>query len=317
MNTTLETKAKLLKKARAFMDARGVMEVITPCVSDYPVSDLNIESVSLATRPTRFLRTSPESFHKHLLSEYCGDIYELGPVFRADEFGRHHRGEFLMLEYYRIGLSWRALALEVIELINTMAEGFHVPWQYQWITWDQACEQALGFNLRTASYAQCLSAMTDPLVAQTWSHEVLVDYLFATQVQPSFDASMITVVYDFPANQAALAKLSDDQQHAQRFEIFLRGVELANGYQELTDLNEQQQRFEKDAGIRDQMGKSIPSLDHRLLAALAKGLPDCSGVAIGMDRLMMVILGLTGLDELLPLSDDQALSNQPTHGSET
>lgn len=295
------------------MDARGVMEVITPCISDHPVSDLNIESVSLATTPARFLRTSPESFHKQLLSEGAGDLYELGPVFRADEFGRHHRGEFLMLEYYRVGMDWHALAMEVVDLINTMAEGFHAPWDYQLICWDQACEQALGFNLRTASYEQCLLAMPDAVEAQTWSHEALVDYLFATMVQTSFDQDIITVVYDFPANQAALAKLSDDKQHAKRFEVFIGGVELANGYQELTDPQEQQQRFEHDVVMRDQLGKSVPSLDHRLLAALTKGLPDCSGVAIGMDRLMMVILGMMSLDELLPLSDDQALSHQLTH----
>ncbi len=311
MRKQLSDKAKLMARIRAFMQQRGVTEVVTPCISAYPVSDLNIESVGLATIPKRFLRTSPESFHKSLLSQGSGDLYELGPVFRADEFGRHHRGEFLMLEYYRIGLTWQDLALEVIELINELAKDWHDPWSHQWITWDQASESALGFNLRTASREQCLSAMPDDASGETWSQEAIVDFLFATRVQASFDPSIITVVHDFPADQAALAKLSDDGQHAKRFEVFLQGVELANGYQELTDPIEQKKRFEQEAASRQAIGRSVPSLDDRLIAALSAGLPDCSGVAIGVDRLMMVILGLDSLDELLPLSDGHAL----THGA--
>lgn len=308
MRQRLSEKAQLMARIRTFMQQRGVMEVVTPCISAHPVSDLNIESVGLATTPKRFLRTSPESFHKSLLSQGSGDLYELGPVFRADEFGRHHRGEFLMLEYYRIGLTWQALAQEVIELINEMAQGWHAPWSHQWVTWDEASESALGFNLRTASREQCLLAMPADTSALTWSQEAIVDFLFATRVQPSFDPSIITVVHDFPADQAALAKLSDDGQHAKRFEVFLRGVELANGYQELTDPIEQKKRFEDEAASRHALGRSVPSLDDRLIAALSAGLPDCSGVAMGVDRLMMVILGLDSLAELLPLSDERALT---------
>lgn len=307
----LRKKAEIVARIRSFFSEREVLEVNTPCVVQYPVSDLHIESVPLHTRMPHYLRTSPESSHKWLLAQGVGDLYEMGPVFRAGELGAHHQPEFSLLEWYRLGMDWRDLALEVTELINAMAIDLHTPWPVEWLTWTEACQQQLGSSLDQADPRALLDLLPNDQRAQAadakWSGEQVIDYLFATQVQANFSPDCITIVHDYPAAQAALAELCTDPRYAKRFEVFIGAVELANGYQELTDAQEQRARFEADQRARLEQGLSVGAIDQRLLSALEHGLPQCSGVALGVDRLIMVLLDLGTIDETLSIGLDDAL----------
>ncbi len=308
----LKKRAELLSTVRAFFSTRGVLEVTTPCVVEHPVSDLHIESVRLDSQTASYLRTSPESGHKWLLSQGVGDIFEIGPVFRAGELGRHHQPEFTLLEWYRLGMDWRALASEVGELINETAHGLHPPWPIEWITWTDGWHQHFDLDLDHGSREALLdllptSARQDAMRAD-WSKLQLIDYLFATAVQPHFSSEAITVVYDYPADQAALAQLCADERYAKRFEVFIGPIELANGYQELTNASEQRARFHADQQARQQHGLPVGPIDQRLLEALEAGLPACSGVALGVDRLIMVLLGLDQICETLTFGVHDSLA---------
>lgn len=314
----LKKRAELLARIRSFFRTRDVLEVTTPCVVEHPVSELNIESVRLATQSPSYLRTSPESGHKWLLAHGVGDLYELGPVFRAGELGRHHQPEFTLLEWYRVGMDWHTLALEVTELINDIADGRHTPWPIEWISWTESVHQQFRLNLDQADHACLLDLLPKTqrpdAISGHWSKAELIDYLFATGVQAHFSPEVITVVHDYPANQAALAELCADGQHAKRFEIFIGPVELANGYQELTDPKEQHARFVADQHARKQHGLAVGPMDRRLLAALEQGMPACSGVALGVDRLIMVVLGVDAICETLTFGthDSLASKNDPS-----
>lgn len=307
----MRKKAEILARIRAFFSERGVLEVTTPCVVQYPVSDVHIESVPLQTRALNYLRTSPESSHKWLLAQGAGDIYEMGPVFRAGELGAHHQPEFSLLEWYRVGMDWRTLALEVGELINEMAKDWTTQRSIEWLTWTEACQQQLGSSLDQVNLSALLDDLPDDQRAHAieaqWSREQVIDYLFATQVQANFPPDCITIVHDYPATQAALAELCVDSRYAKRFEVFIGSVELANGYQELTDCVEQRARFEADQQSRREQGFSVGPMDQRLLNALERGIPKCSGVALGVDRLIMVLLDLSTIDETLSIGLDNAL----------
>lgn len=317
-SSVLKKRAELLARIRAFFRTRDVLEVTTPCVVEYPVSDLNIESVRLATQKLSYLRTSPESGHKWLLAHDLGDLYELGPVFRAGELGRQHQPEFSLLEWYRVGMDWHTLALEVAELINTVAQDLHSPWPIEWISWTESCHNQLGLDLDQADQASLLDLLPktprQDAIDGHWSKAHLIDYLYATEIQPHFSPEAMTVVYDYPVKQAALAELCPDGQHAKRFEVFIGPIELANGYQELTDPKQQHARFLADQHAREEHSLAVGPLDRRLLAALEKGMPACSGVALGVDRLIMVVLGLDSIYETLTFGvhDSLALKNDPS-----
>ena len=302
----LRTKANLLKRVRQFFESKNVLEVNTPCIVPHPVSDPNIDSIQLQTQAPAYLRTSPESTHKWLLAHQLGDIFELGPVFRAGELGRHHEPEFLMLEWYRCGYDWRGLADEVIELIHFMSEGYHAAWTTRFCSWEDTLEEHLGLTLQQTKLEHLQSKLPpelsqDPRVL-TWSREALLDYLYATEVQSQFDPNTLTVVYDYPADQSALAQLNPDGLTAKRFEVFLGSIEVGNGYQELTDYQEQKRRFEDDQKKRLESERPIASMDERLLEALALGLPACSGVALGVERIIMAILQLDKVSDAMTVS---------------
>lgn len=282
----LRMRAALLARIRAFMDERDVLEVSTPLITAAGITDLHIESLALADG--RFLRTSPEYQHKRLLAAGFPDLYELGPVFRAEEHGRYHRTEFTLLEWYRIGWGWRELAAEVAELIQLCMPGPVLKTRF--LSWSSAFSILDGLNPLNCSDTQ-LQKLTATLPADC-DHDMRLDYLLASEIQPGFPANTITILHDYPASQAALAKLNpDDQRVAERFEVFLGPVELANGYGELTRADEQRQRLERDNAARLKLGRRTMPIDPRFLAALAHGLPECSGVALGVDRLLMVAMG--------------------------
>jgi elongation factor P--(R)-beta-lysine ligase len=276
-------RARLIDAIRRFFARRDVLEVSTPVVTDSGVTDVHIESLALADG--RFLRTSHEYAHKRLLAAGVGDLYELGPVFRAGEHGRHHRKEFLMLEWYRIGWDWSALAAEVVELVREVTPGQH--WTDRSIAWRELMLEHAGLDPTSAGDEALRAAAVD--APANMDRFELLDWLFATRLQPALPDNQLTVVHDFPASQAALARLKPGQpQYAERFEVFAGNLELANGYRELTDPAEQRLRFEADNRRRQSLGRRPMPVDRNLLAALEAGLPECAGVALGVDRLMML-----------------------------
>lgn len=285
----LRRRARIIQCIRSFFSERRVVEVTTPVITPRGVTDPNIESIGLEDHEA-FLRTSPEYWHKRLLADNFGDLYELGPVFRAGESGRRHQSEFTLLEWYRVAWSWQDLAAEVTELLQACLgeSSRHLSVQYR--SWRDCFLDHLELDPLTASDETLASAAGDAPTDCT--RDMLLDYLFATRIQTDFDPGTITVVYHYPASQAALARLHpQDPELAQRFEVFIGTLELANGYQELTDADEQKARFERDNRIRRKLGRAQMPVDEALLEALHAGLPECAGVALGIDRLVMAALG--------------------------
>lgn len=291
----LRQRARIVQQIRGYFDVRNVMEVSTPVIIPAGITDPNIESLALAGNEG-FLRTSPEYAHKRLLAAGFGDLFELGPVFRANEHGRLHRSEFTLLEWYRVGWDWRQLAEEVINLIShCLPDESH--WQHppRYLPWRDSFS---GLDPLTCS-ADRLRELT-PALSVDCDCDMRLDYLFATTVQPLFPARTITVVHGYPASQAALARLDPaDPRLAERFEVFFGSIELANGYRELTTESEQRQRFEQDNARRKALGRPRMPVDEHLLAALRHGLPECSGVAMGVDRLVMAATASPDIAEVL------------------
>lgn len=254
------------------------------------ITEVHIESLRLADG--RFLRTSPEHAHKALLAQGSGDIFELGPVFRAGEHGRLHREEFLMLEWYRIGWTWRQLSDEVLALLTALL-GETRP--VHRIRWQELARREMGFDPLTDPDAAAASLEDAPAGMDTGQK---LDWLFSMRMQPGLGTQDVTIVHDFPASQAALARIQPgNPPTAERFEVFVAGVELANGYQELTDPEEQRRRFEQDNARRRRLGQTTMPIDERLLEAMVDGLPECAGVALGVDRLLMLVDGRDALPE--------------------
>lgn len=275
-------RAVALGRIRDFFAERGATEVQTALITASGVTDVHIESLRLDDG--RFLRTSPEFAHKRLLASGVGDLYELGPVFRAGERGRSHRPEFVLLEWYRLGWTWSELAAEAVDLVRRVTP--ERDWRVETLPWRDAVRRAVGFDVDPAD-PDSIRAASSEAPGGLGPAERL-DWLFALRVQPSLDAGTLTVVHDYPACQAALARLKPDApEWAERFELFAGTLELANGYRELTDAGEQRRRFEHDNRLREQLGRPAMPVDEDLLAALASGLPECSGIAMGFERLLM------------------------------
>ena len=292
----IKCRAELTARVRDFFRQRGVVEVSTPAITACGVTDPNIDSIQLADG--RFLRTSPEYWHKRLLAAGFGDLYEIGPVFRAGESGHHHQPEFTLLEWYRVGWSWQPLAAEVASLIQDCLDRGERQRPVQYLSWNDGFRQRLGIDGLTAVGGELEALAVD--APPDCSRDMLLDYLFATRIQPSFDPDTITVVYDYPAAQAALARIRPGQTEvAERFEVFVGPLELANGYGELSDAEEQLSRFQADNRTRKSLGRRIMPIDTDLIEALRSGLPACAGVALGMDRLVMMALDARDIREVI------------------
>lgn len=288
---TLRERARLLGATRAFFRERNVMEVQTPVLGRCAVPTPQIDSFALAS-PTRFLRTSPEFAHKRLLAAGVGDIYELGPVFRAGELGDRHNAEFTLLEWYRVGMDERTLMREVASLVDVLlSQRLH---SARYLTYAEALARYANIDLwedDDQALGRAIESVT-ALPAAPLSRDDLLDLLFATVVTPEFASDRLTFVCDYPASQAALAALSDDDPRvARRFEAYVGALELANGFFELRDATEQRERFVEDNKQRERLGKVPVDVDERFLSALAAGLPECAGVALGFDRVVMLATG--------------------------
>ncbi|KGQ20346.1 Translation elongation factor P Lys34:lysine transferase [Lysobacter dokdonensis DS-58] len=304
----IRLRARLYATLRAFFAERGVLEVETPVLSRAGNTDANIASFSLefsgrtdGAPRTRWLRTSPEFPLKRLLSEGIGDCYELGRVFRDGEAGGRHNPEFTMLEWYRVGRDHRWVANETVDVIRAALALVGRDVRVVDIAYRDLFRERIGLDPFTAGEPELRNALGDVVLDPAGlTRDDWLDLLITHRLQPAFDAGTVHIVRDYPASQCALARIrADDPPVAERFEVFLGPLELANGYHELRDASEQRARFERDQAVRRARGQSVPPIDEALLAALERGLPPCAGVALGVDRLMMALRGTDRIADVL------------------
>jgi lysyl-tRNA synthetase class 2 len=294
----LQARARAFAAIRSFFAARNVIEVATPAMSPTAATDpalVNVSCEVAALGGRQFLQTSPEHAMKRLLAAGSGDIWQLARVFRDGELGRWHQPEFLLLEWYRTGFDDFALMDEVFELLQSLAAA--VPKQLGRL--DLSYAQAIGAVFAVDVHRldesgqrklrqQLASADID--VPPELGPDALLDLALACCIVPRWPRETAVFLYDYPATQAALAALKPgDPTVAARFEVFINGVEIGNGFHELTDAAEQGARFEADLAARRRAGLPAVPVDEALLAALETGLPACAGVAIGLDRLLAVL----------------------------
>ena len=310
----LARRASLHAFVRAFFGARNVLEVETPVLSAAGNTDPNVQSFCTqftghvdAGPRERWMRTSPEFPLKRLLAAGSGDIYELGRVFRNGEAGGRHNPEFSMLEWYRVGFDHLRLADEVVELVSEALALKGREAEVLFVSYRELFRGELGVDAMLDDIAQLQVPLAgfgiDPegLTRDDW-----LDLLMTHLLQPRFPRDRITVVSDYPASQCALARVRrDDPPVAERFELYLGPIELANGYHELNDAAEQRARFERDNRIRRERGQRELPMDEALLDVL-DGLPDCAGVALGIERLLMCLEDSHAIADVLAFPFDRA-----------
>ncbi len=306
----------MLARVRQFFAARGVLEVETPVLARHGVTDRHLSSLTTSLQglaPTAtplYLQTSPEFAMKRLLAAGCGPIYQIGKAFRDGERGRQHNPEFTMLEWYRPGFDHHQLMDEVDALLGDI---LGTPPAARW-TYGALFEHHVGIDPHTARQDQleavARSCGIDPSteLAAGLGRDDWLDLLMTHGIEPRLPRDRPAIVHDYPASQAALARLRTEGsvQVAERFEVYAGGLELANGFHELTDAAEQRERFEADRAARAAAGLPRPAIDERLLAALEHGLGACAGIALGIDRLLMVLTGAERIEQVLSFSIERA-----------
>lgn len=308
----LLTRAKLLAEIRRFFTDRGLLEVETPVLSEFGVTDVHLATFSTEfispfgeQSKTLWLSTSPEYHMKRLLAAGSGPIFQIGKVFRNEEAGNRHNPEFTMLEWYRPHFDMYRLINEVDDLLQQILE---CP-PAESMSYQFAFQQYVGLDPLSADLSELAEkAKKHQLIgAENENRDTLLQFLFSTVVEPQIGQEVPVVVYHFPASQAALAQISsEDLRVAERFEFYYKGLELANGFHELSDAREQLRRFQQDNLQREKMGLPVRAIDTRLLVALQAGIPNCSGVALGVDRLLMIAMGTESIKDVISFAIDNA-----------
>ena len=315
----LRLRAELLARIRTFFAARGVLEVETPILSAAAVTEPNLASFGTVysgpgPRHGRmlYLHTSPEFPMKRLLAAGSGCIYQIARVFRDGEAGRRHNPEFTLLEWYRVGFDHHRLMDEVAELVTELLAGRLPLAEPKRLSYRELFQRHLDLDphraraTELATRAEARGVPIPPGMPMDRTDPWL-DLLLTHCIEPRLEPGRLTFVYDYPASQAALARLRPgDPPVGERFELYLNGIELANGFHELGDVAEQRRRFEVENAARRALGLPLMPVDEHLLAALAAGLPDCAGVALGFDRLAMLAAGKESLAEVLAFPFDHA-----------
>ena len=282
-----------------------MLEVDPPSLATTSVTDIHIESINAIIGETSgYLQTSPEFFMKRMLASGIGDIYAMGKAFRDGEQGSRHNPEFTLLEWYRVGWDELQLIAEIEALVSVVYQSLNQSKiSIQRISYSDCFERILQLDPHKESLASLQSSLVN-LGYKDWANETranCLDLLFSELVEPNLPNGLVTI-YDYPACQAALAQTYKDKHGtlvSRRFEVFLDCIELANGYFELTDAQQQKQRFSADIDYREQTNKPHITIDAKLDQAMQAGLPSCSGVALGIDRLLMQLCQLTTIEEAL------------------
>lgn len=314
--SVLAKRAELMRRVRQFFYERQITEVDTHLLSQFGVSDCHLNNLTTEFKyplpsgnKKLYLQTSPEYAMKRILSAYRQDIFQLSHVVRDDEVGRLHNPEFTLLEWYRVGYDDVELIGEVSELLTELCgapETKVMTYQQAFVKYLDVDPLSCGGVDKIKQHLIARPAMSEWMSKET-DEDTILQVAFSECVESQFPRDIPICVTEFPQSQAALAKIDkNDARVARRFEFYYRGVELANGYNELSDPVEQLSRFKKDNEWRKKNGLVTQPEDTRLLAALEFGLPDCSGVALGFDRLLMIICGAKTIAEVLPFSIDTA-----------
>lgn len=316
---TLQTKAEIIRSIRDFFDSQNFFEVHTPVLSRDTVVDLHLDPMKLKTNwgepETRYLQTSPEFLMKRLLSAGAKSIYQISHAFRSDECGPNHNPEFLMLEWYRVGdcyeqgiqflgdFACHTLPVEEVEEL-TYSQAFQkyceIDIQKESLPEVAALSQALGFQLETQNEQDNSSNPDSNPEQASLMFRQYCDFLWTSKVEPNLGQGVASIIYDWPVSESALAVVRNDTfPVAERYELYYNGLELANGYHELLDANVLKERNRKTNRLREKLGKiSLPE-DSRLIDAMEFGLPACCGVAVGIDRLIMAIMGKKNIQEVI------------------
>ena len=311
---TLRQRSEIITSIRRFFDKRGVLEVETPLLCQASVTDVHLHSFSSEFRnplspdiQQLYLQTSPEFAMKRLLCAGSGAIYQICKSFRNEEAGRFHNPEFSMLEWYRPGFDHLQLMNEMDDLLQEVLQCEPA----EVISYQQVFLNVLQIDPLVASLDDlkrlCAEHGFDHIAEDETDPDTLLQLLFSEKIESVIGQQKPCLVYGFPASQAALARIDEnDPRIARRFEAYYKGIELANGFHELADADEQLQRFERDNQKRVKMGLPHVKIDQEFISALRHGLPDCAGVALGIDRLMMLALGKNHIREVMAFSVDNA-----------
>lgn len=302
----LRQRADLVSQIRQFFRARDVLEVDTPAMSHATVTDIHLHTFQTefvgpgyADGSKLYFMTSPEFHMKRLLAAGSGCIYQINKAFRNEENGRYHNPEFTMLEWYRVGFDHHKLMDEMddlLQLVLKCGQAERMTYQQAFINVLGVCplESTMG-ELKEVAAKLGLRDIAEP----EQDRDTLLQLLFSVGVEAKIGQNVPAFVYDFPASQAALAKINaEDPRVADRFEVYYKGIELANGFHELDNPSEQLKRFESDNAKRIEMGLNPQPIDYHLIAALKSGLPECAGVALGIDRLIMLAIGCDHIDQV-------------------
>lgn len=308
----LLARANIIAEIRRFFTDRGLLEVETPVLSEFGVTDVHLSTFNtdfispMAEKSkTLWLSTSPEYHMKRLLAAGSGPIFQLCHVFRNEEAGQHHNPEFTMLEWYRPHFDMYRLINEVDDLLQQILDCKPT----ESLSYQFVFQEYVGLDPLSAEKAELVAKAKQYHLqqAEQEDRDTLLQFLFSTVVEPNIGKENPVAVYHFPATQAALAQISsEDHRVAERFEFYYKGLELANGFHELTDVNEQLHRFEQDNVQRQKMGLPQRQIDKRLLGALQAGVPNCSGIALGVDRLLMIALGANAIHEVMAFGIENA-----------
>jgi lysyl-tRNA synthetase class 2 len=315
----LQARARILAHVRSFFASRSVLEVETPLMSMAAATAPHLQS--LTTRYTGpfaphgqqlFLQTSPEFAMKRLLAAGSGPIYQICKAFRNGEVGRKHNPEFTMLEWYRPGFDQHMLMNEVELLVTDLLADVLAHTSSERISYRDAFLRHAKIDIYHASSADLRACVYEQGIGVSGldnnDRDAWLELLMTHSVEPHLGQGRLCFIYDYPASQAALARIRSDPPEpevAERFELYVNGIELASGYHELSNSDEQRRRFEQDGARRRELQAADVPVDECLLAALDQGLPDCSGVALGLDRLVMLAVGATELREVLAFSIDR------------
>jgi lysyl-tRNA synthetase class 2 len=309
----IKQRAFLLSKIREYFASQDVLEVETPILSSAGNTDININSFSAEKikmdAEKSYLRTSPEFPLKRLLCSGIGDIFEIGKVFRKGEVSKTHNVEFSMLEWYKLNYDYHQLIQDVTRLLSYLFESFELSFnRINILSYNEAFIKYLKLDINHTSLYKINSICRDngysgsPLTV-----DESLDFLFATQIQPELDKKQLTFITLYPISQAALSQINpDDNSTSLRFEVFFGGHELGNGYQELTNSDELLKRFEQDNKYRLAHNLPLITIDNHLISAMKKNMPNCSGIAMGLDRLLMILLGCKNISNVLTFNAENS-----------
>ena len=296
----IQQRAQMMAAVRDYFKRHNVLEVETPLLCARTVTEPHIDSIAVSTeQQTRYLQTSPEYAMKRLLAAGIPDCYQVCKAFRQSENGARHNIEFTMLEWYRLGFDLNQIMRETTDLIEILlGQSLAI----KTLSYCQAIKQVFECELADLDWPFLVHQASSKglMNAQQLSYEQCLDYVFSQCVLPQVQHDGLCVIHGYPLAQAALARVNPQQADVvERFEVFFHNLECANGYVELTDAHQQAQRFDKDQQRRAKYGLPEVQSDERLLAALDSGLPDCAGVAMGLDRILMLLCATDNIADVL------------------